>query len=54
MKKHIRETDIFARWGGEEFVILIPEVSANHLFQKALVIKEAIENNHFDTVGNVT
>lgn len=37
-QKYIRESDIFARWGGEEFIILLPETDT----QEALIIAERI------------
>jgi len=48
VKKNIREEDIFGRWGGEEFVIVLP----NKPYEKALVVAEKIrkivENSDFD------
>lgn len=39
----IRSTDIFGRFGGEEFVVLIPETSVNGAVQVAEKIRLAIE-----------
>lgn len=38
LKKHLRESDLPARWGGEEFLILCPETNG----QNALIIAEKI------------
>ena len=54
IKFNIRETDIFGRWGGEEFIILTPETteeSAEHLANKLCT---ALEQYDFDTAGTVT
>jgi diguanylate cyclase (GGDEF)-like protein len=43
----IRSSDIFARWGGEEFIILLPNTNieqAKHLAQK---IRQKIQDNNF-------
>ncbi len=44
VKKHIRANDIFARWGGEEFVLLLPDtdiVGAGTLAENLRVIIES-------------
>jgi len=54
MQRNIRSTDIFARWGGEEFVILLPQTSiedAQNLVENLRVI---IQNNHHKCAGKVT
>jgi diguanylate cyclase (GGDEF)-like protein len=54
VKENIRDTDIFARWGGEEFVILAPETDINGLKILAEKLRKAIEDYSFDRVGKVT
>jgi len=54
VKKNIRDTDIFARWGGEEFVILAPETDINGLKMLAEKLRKAIENHNFEKVKKVT
>lgn len=45
--KHIREEDCLARFGGEEFVILAPDMTEEHALQLAERIRSAIHNEHF-------
>ncbi len=54
VKNNIRNTDIFARWGGEEFVIIAPETDINGTKILAEKLRNAIEEYNFDTVGKVT
>ncbi len=54
VKQHIREFDIFARWGGEEFIILIPKATKENTMQKAENIRKSIETHPFKKVGKVT
>jgi len=54
IKESIRDSDFFARWGGEEFVFLIsgsePGV-ANEIAEKT---RKLIENTEFEVVGRIT
>ncbi|MCP4215202.1 MAG: diguanylate cyclase [bacterium] len=54
VKSCIRETDIFARWGGEEFMLLLPHTSIKNAAKLAERIRKAIEETNFKTVGKVT
>ncbi len=45
VKKVIRKSDIFGRWGGEEFVVLLPMTSEP--YAPAEKIRRAIENSEF-------
>lgn len=38
VKKHLRQQDVFARWGGEEFIILLPNTKSKN----ALIVAEKI------------
>ncbi len=51
----IRVTDIIARWGGEEFIILLPETSIDESLSIAENIRENIAKHYFDAIDqNVT
>jgi diguanylate cyclase (GGDEF)-like protein len=50
----LRNTDFLARWGGEEFVILIPGAEGSMAFQAAEKLRDAIRQVVFDEVGTVT
>lgn len=51
---HIRETDVFARWGGEEFVVLLPETSSENALLLAEDIRTRAEAFSFAKAGTVT
>ncbi|MEO1927402.1 MAG: diguanylate cyclase [Nautiliaceae bacterium] len=47
MKNNIREYDIFGRWGGEEFIIILPNTTLEEAREVASKLKTLIENYHF-------
>ncbi|MDQ7055582.1 MAG: GGDEF domain-containing protein [Persephonella sp.] len=54
VRNSIRKSDIFARWGGEEFMILVPIKEKQDAYRIAEKIRSEIENYRFDSVGKVT
>jgi diguanylate cyclase (GGDEF)-like protein len=50
----IRKSDVFARWGGEEFVLLLPNTKLEYAYEVAESLREKIENAHFSNGINVT
>ncbi len=50
----IRETDVFARWGGEEFVILLPNTDKQDATVLAERLRVVIEEYPFNEVGSLT
>lgn len=54
VKKSIRENDVFARWGGEEFIIILPNTSKETAVDVAGRIKNEIQNLPIDKIGGVT
>lgn len=54
VKRRIRKTDYFARWGGEEFIILLPETSVNNAVKVAEELREHISSMKLPVVGHVT
>ena len=54
MQNNIRNTDICARWGGEEFLILAPNSDLKAALTLANNLKELIEKTNFDIKDCVT
>jgi diguanylate cyclase (GGDEF)-like protein len=52
--KRVRETDLLARWGGEEFVILLPSSDASMAERFAEILRGAIATLAFDHGKAVT
>lgn len=50
----IRSSDTFARWGGEEFIILAPNTALENALYLAEKLRAAIEKYNFDFVEKVT
>jgi len=54
IQNKIRSTDIFARWGGEEFVILLPNTGNDQAAEMAERMRIAIEKIACSEWGNIT
>ncbi len=54
INNNIRDTDFFARWGGEEFVILFKETSVKNAKIVSEKLKDKIENLQHPTAGGIT
>ncbi|WP_373036807.1 diguanylate cyclase [Sulfurimonas sp.] len=52
--KRKRPTDIFARWGGEEFIILLPSTNENDAQKFANSLREELEAYSFKYFGKLT
>lgn len=51
---NIRNTDIFARWGGDEFVLLLPETSLITAMRSAEKLRLLTEKYRFSGIGHIT
>jgi len=54
ISKNIRITDVFARWGGEEFVLLLNDTPQETALIVANSIREKIKHTHFSQVKTIT
>jgi len=55
LRRQTRGTDIVARFGGEEFVVLMPHTDLEHAVDSAERIREALESARFEPVpGPIT
>jgi diguanylate cyclase (GGDEF)-like protein len=54
VKSQLRSQDTFARWGGEEFVILSESSTIDDASVLAERLRESIESFPFDVVGKIT
>jgi polar amino acid transport system substrate-binding protein len=54
IKSNLREYDIFGRWGGEEFIIILPNTSIIQAVKVTKKIKNIIESHKFKYVDRLT
>jgi diguanylate cyclase (GGDEF)-like protein/PAS domain S-box-containing protein len=54
LHKRIRKSDILARWGGEEFMIIAPQIDSTDLYSMLESLRNAIEEIDYEQVGRVT
>lgn len=50
----LRRTDVFCRLGGEEFMVLCPDINGEHAHVLALQLWQALRSSPIDGVGTVT
>ena len=54
VKNEIRQSDIFGRWGGEEFIIFLPETTLKDAIRLAEKLRAEIESHAFYEIDNLT
>lgn len=54
MREALRKTDSLTRWGGEEFIVLMPNTGMSHAIALAERIQQQLAAHAFDGVGQVT
>lgn len=54
LQNTIRKSDYACRWGGEEFVLLMPETDLDAAVEKAEAVRKAVEVFSFPEVGQLT
>ena len=52
--EHLRSTDVLARWGGEEFVVLLPHTNVLQALPLAEKLRALIAETPFPVAGRVT
>mgnify|MGYP000642048025 CR=1 FL=1 len=54
IQSQIRESDYLVRWGGEEFLILVPEVELSGALKLAEKLRKAVDEYTFETASHIT
>lgn len=54
LKEHARQHDFVARWGGEEFIIILPNTSTQEATQHIEALRIKIEQHCFPAVSSIT
>jgi diguanylate cyclase (GGDEF)-like protein len=54
VRPHLRAGDHFGRWGGEEFIIVAPEMSLENAWKLANRIRSVLEDHDFDPAGTLS
>jgi len=50
----VRESDIFARWGGEEFILFLPKTKIENALSLAEKLRQTIEEHAFSDIEKIT
>ncbi len=53
-KKTLRATDVFARWGGEEFVIIMSHTRLANAVNAAEKLRQIVEKEPIEEIGHIT
>ena len=54
LKKNIRDVDVLGRWGGEEFMLILPNTNQSEALTLAEKLRQLIQTHSFTPVKNVT
>ena len=54
IKENVRFEDFLARFGGEEFILILTSTSKIDAFNKAEKLRKLVEETNFQSVGNIT
>ena len=54
ISQYIRESDSFGRWGGEEFILIFPNISQDKVMHTAEKLRDLVANFSFNEVPKVT
>lgn len=54
LKQNIRSSDIVGRYGGEEFMVIVPDTKIDEAWQLAEKLRQSVEQFSFDEVNKVT
>ncbi|RLA78511.1 MAG: diguanylate cyclase response regulator, partial [Epsilonproteobacteria bacterium] len=54
INQNIRSSDLFARWGGEEFVLLFRETDSKIVLNICQKLKDKVQENEHPTAGSIT
>lgn len=54
VEEHTRQIDLFGRWGGEEFILILSDTQANELTTTAEKIRNLVAQHHFEIGRQIT
>ncbi len=54
ISNNLRERDVFGRWGGEEFLMLLPNTNEKSAFTLVDRLREKVQKHDFGELGTVT
>ncbi|MFY0991288.1 PAS domain-containing protein [Halomonas sp. C05BenzN] len=54
LEERLRDTDVLGRWGGEEFIVLLPDTNGDHAKEVAEQLRLRVERTEMPKAGRVT